>query len=273
MLVAALAIFPVTNSAAVPVAALLRAAVLSFVRVSGLFAFAPIVGSSAVPVRGKAVFAMLLAWLITPIAMVHSVGAVLGPQEIFGELAVGMVFGLTLTLMSEMLTFAGQVAGLQFSFSLVNVLDPNSRIETPVMGQLFGLLGTLTLIAAGLDRVMIAAFLRTYNVVPPGMAVLSARTGASLVAMAGGIFLAGVELVTPILAATLLVEFSISLMGKLSPQLPVMSLTVPLKTLVGMATLIGSLALWPRFIEARFSALLDAAGMLVAQMAPAVGGR
>jgi flagellar biosynthetic protein FliR len=77
----------------------------------------------------------------------------------------------------------------------------------------------------------------------------------------------------PILAATLLVEFAVALMGKLSPQLPVMAVTVPLKTMVGMVTLIGSLALWPRFIEGRFSALLDAAFALIAHMAPAAGGR
>jgi len=45
-------------------------------------------------------------------------------------------------------------------------------------------------------------------------------------------------------------------------------LTVPLKTLTGFVLLIGSLALWPRFIEARFSNLLDVAERLIAQ-----GGR
>ena len=74
---------------------------------------------------------------------------------------------------------------------------------------------------------------------------------------AGGIFLAGVELAAPVLAATMLVEIAVALMGKLSPQLPVMSLTVPIKTLTGFAILAGSLALWPRFIEARFAGLLD----------------
>jgi flagellar biosynthetic protein FliR len=66
-----------------------------------------------------------------------------------------------------------------------------------------------------------------------------------------------------VLAATLLVEVAISLLGKLSPQLPVMSLSVPLKTLTGFALLIGSLALWPRFIEARFAGLLDLAEQLI----------
>jgi hypothetical protein len=77
------------------------------------------------------------------------------------------------------------------------------------------------------------------------------------------VFLAAVELAAPILAATMLVEVAISLLGKLSPQLPVMSLTVPMKTLTGFALLTGSLALWPRFIEARFSSLLDLAERLI----------
>jgi flagellar biosynthetic protein FliR len=42
-----------------------------------------------------------------------------------------------------------------------------------------------------------------------------------------------------------------------------MALTVPLKTLTGFALLIGSLALWPRFIEARFGSLLDLAERLI----------
>jgi flagellar biosynthesis protein FliR len=61
----------------------------------------------------------------------------------------------------------------------------------------------------------------------------------------------------------MLVEIAISLMGKLSPQLPVMNLTVPVKTITGLLILAGSLALWPRFVEARFASLLDFAERLI----------
>ena len=83
--------------------------------------------------------------------------------------------------------------------------------------------------------------------------------------MLSGSFFAALELAAPVLAATVLVEISVALLGKISPQLPVISLTIPLKTLTGFAMLIGSLALWPRFIEARFSSLLDVAEKLIAQ--------
>ena len=55
-----------------------------------------------------------------------------------------------------------------------------------------------------------------------------------------------------------------ALAGKLSPTLPVMALTVPVKTLLGYGVLIGALALWPHWIEGRFAALLDEAGRMLA---------
>jgi flagellar biosynthetic protein FliR len=153
---------------------------------------------------------------------------------------------------------------LQFSFSLVNLLDPASNIQTTLLGDLFQLLGTLVVIAAGLDRILLASMVRTFRAVPLGGFVFAPAGGRVVIGAASGIFLAAVELAAPILAATLLAEVAVALLGKLSPQLPVMALTVPIKTLTGFTLLIGSLALWPRFIEARFAALLDMAEHLIA---------
>ncbi len=125
-------------------------------------------------------------------------------------------------------------------------------------------MGTLVLITAGLDRILLASMVRSFRVVPLGAYAFAPPAALAIVRAAGGIFLAALELAAPVLAATLLVEVAVALLGKLSPQLPVMSLTVPLKTLTGFVILTGSLALWPRFIEARFAGLLDMAERLIA---------
>jgi flagellar biosynthetic protein FliR len=104
---------------------------------------------------------------------------------------------------------------------------------------------------------------RSFHAAPLGGFVFAPASARVLVGAASGIFFAAVELAAPVLAATLLAEVAVALLGKLSPQLPVMALTVPLKTLTGFALLIGSLALWPRFIEARFGSLLDLAERLI----------
>lgn len=242
----------------------LSAMALTLVRVSGIVVFAPFLSSSALPMRAKVVFVGVVAFLLAPlIASMPNTHAEIGFGPVTGELAVGLVYGIVLAFLNETLLFAGEIVGLQFSFSTVNLLDPTSSIQTSLMSDLFQLMGTLTVIASGLDRILLASLARSFRAVPLGSYVLLPVTAQAIVQAAGGIFLAAVELAAPVLAATMLVEIAVALLSRLSPQLPVMSLTVPFKTMVGFGVLTGSMALWPRFIEARFAGLLDMAERLL----------
>ncbi len=244
----------------------LEAMTLVLVRVSGLMVFAPVFSSQAIPPRIKAGFVLSVAFLIGPVvAGFPGAHAALGIMPVLGELSVGLIFGLTLSLLFEALEFAGQVMGFQFSFSLVTLMDPNAQTPTPLMGQMFGLLGTLVVLGAGLHRTVLAALFRTFATAPVGTVTLDPRAGWALVTMASGIFSAALQLSAPVIAATLLAETAVALAGKVAPQLPAMVISVPVKTLLGYGVLIGSLALWPQWIEARFAALLDEGGRLLAR--------
>jgi flagellar biosynthetic protein FliR len=262
-----------TDSAQLDWTTFLSAMTLALVRVSGMVVFAPFFSSAALPMRAKAMLVLCVAFLLAPlVATLPNAHVEIGFRSLLGEVGVGLVYGLALALLNEMLLFAGQIAGVQFSFSLVNLMDPSTQIETPLLGDLFQLMGTLVVVAAGLDRILLASLVRSFRAVPLGSYALAPVAALALVRAAGGIFLAGVELAAPVLAATMLAEIAVALMGKLSPQLPVVSLTVPIKTLTGFAILAGSLALWPRFIEARFAGLLDLAERLIATPTAGLGG-
>jgi flagellar biosynthesis protein FliR len=242
----------------------LSAMTLVLVRISGLMVFAPVFSSAAIPMRMKAAFVLVVSFLLAPVVGAFPRTHVeLGVVPLLGELSIGLVLGLTLSLLDEVLRFSGQVMGFQFSFSLVNLLDPNSTIETPLLGQVFGWLGTLVILGAGLHRTLLAALMRTFATAPVGTVTLDPRAGLALVGQAGGIFAAALQLAAPVVAATLLAETAVALAGKLAPQLPVMAIDIPAKTLLGYTVLIGSLALWPHWIEARFDLLLDEAGRLL----------
>src|SRR5581483_10984944 len=140
----------------------LSALTLALVRISGMIVFAPFFASTALPVRTKAAFAGAMAFLLAPlVASLPNARAEISFSSLLGELAIGLVYGLSLALLNEMLLFAGQIAGLQFSFSLVNLLDPASSIQTPLLGDLFQLMGLLVLITAGLDRILLASMARS----------------------------------------------------------------------------------------------------------------
>lgn len=243
----------------------LTACLLVLTRLSGLMVFAPFFSSPAIAPRIKAGFVFSMTVLLAPaVAVVPNANTNLDMSSVLGELGVGVLLGLSLMLLNEALLFAGTLLGMQFSFSLVNLMDPNSMIETPVLGQMLGWLGVLVVIGSGLDRTLLAALVRTFGAVPVGHAVVQGKTGAALASMASGIFFAGLQLAAPVMAAALVVEVTIGLISRMSPQLPAMVLGVPVKTLVCYGVLVGSLAVWPVWIERHFTSLLDAAGKLIA---------
>jgi flagellar biosynthetic protein FliR len=242
----------------------LTAGMLVMVRLSGLFVFAPIFSSAAISMRVKAGFVFAMTVLLAPsVSLIPGARPVLDYSALLGELGVGLIFGFSLSLLNEALNFAGAMLGMEFSFSLVNLLDPNSKVETAVLGQMLGWMGILILLGAGLDRTMIAALVRSFVVVPVGRGMVEASTGVAMVRMTGGIFLAGLQLASPVIAAALAVEVTVGMIGKLAPQLPTQIVGIPLKTITCYVVLIGSLGVWPRWVESHFTALLDSAGKLL----------
>jgi flagellar biosynthetic protein FliR len=244
----------------------LSAMVLVVIRLSGLMLFAPVFSSDAIPARVKVLFVLATAILLAPVvSAVPLAHADLGVLPLVGELSVGLIFGIGLSMLNEMLLFAGQVLGFQFSFSLVNLLDPNSSVQTPLMGQLFTLVGMLVLVAAGLHRTILLALIHSFVDLPVGSVLFGSDSGQLLVKLMSGVFFTGLQLASPVLAVTLLAEVVVAVLGKVSPQLPVMIISVPVKTLIGYTVLIGTLALWPYFIESHFLSILKNIEDLVRQ--------
>ena len=240
-------------------------AALVAIRLSGLMLFAPVLSSAAVAPRIKAGLVGAMTLLMAPAvsAMQQAVTEVT-LSGVLGELSVGLVMGLSVSLLMEMLNFAGALLSMEFSFSLVNLVDPNSMVETPVLGQMLGWVGVLVLLGAGLHRTLLTAMLGSFTAVPAGHAVLAAKSGPALAHMASGIFTAGVQLAAPVIAAAMAVEVTVGLVARLAPQLPAMVLSVPLKTMVSYVVMIGSLAIWPGFLERHFDSLLAAAKAMLA---------
>jgi flagellar biosynthetic protein FliR len=228
----------------------LTAALLILVRVSSMFVFCPPFATKAIPVRIKVGLSLALTIVVTL-------------SGILGELAVGLLLGFCVTLLQETMSFAGYLLNLEFSFSLVNVMDPTTSVQSPLMEQFSQLILATVLFTGGYYRVVIEAFYRTLVVVPAGQARFDAMVAPTVVHMFGGILIAGLQLAMPVMAATFLVQIVIALIGRIAPSLPVMVVGIPIKTLTGFVVLIGSLGLWPSFIDSHFSSLLDAAMQLM----------
>src|SRR5262249_21683128 len=102
-------------------------------RVGGIMTFAPFLGSSTVPARIKVTLTLVITALLYPVCSVPAIVFTAGgwTRLVAVEAALGLALGLCLQFAIEAALVAGQLAGFQFGFSLVNVIDPQTNVDTP----------------------------------------------------------------------------------------------------------------------------------------------
>jgi flagellar biosynthesis protein FliR len=238
------------------------------VRLGGLMTFAPFLGSTSIPWKVKSALAVVLTAVLAPAyssrlphtAPENWVGA------IAGELMVGLGMGLTMELVFEAARFAGQMLGFQFGYSLVNVIDPQSQVEISVLNFFHYTVLLLIFLQADLHHWLFRMLVRSFDLVPPGAAIVSSGTVIGLFHSAANIFLLGLQLASPALVITVMIDIAMSFMAKASPQLPVMSVGLPAKMLAGYAVIWSSVVFWPALANKWFYAALQASDHLLRSM-------
>jgi flagellar biosynthesis protein FliR len=224
------------------------------VRLTGLMLFAPFFGSIAIPVRVKAVLVFALTLLLYP-----TVGQVINPQTVsnwpflvFTEFLVGMGMGLATNLVFEAVQLTGQVLGVQMGYSLVNILDPQTQVDTTVVAVFYQSIVMLLFLRLDVHYWLLRAVGNSFRYMPPGSAHLNGVFTVSMLNAAGDIFGLGVQIAAPVLSATLAADIILGLLGKASPQMPLMQLGPAVKSLLGIAVLIATMKYWPDLFHRLF---------------------
>ncbi|HZQ23465.1 MAG TPA: flagellar biosynthetic protein FliR [Terriglobales bacterium] len=241
-------------AATIDIDRILTAAVLTGSRISGLMVFAPFLGSVSIPMQVKAGLVCLLTFLLYPLCGVprmHLSGLAWG-TVMLSELLIGLLLGLVLQFIFEAVQLAGHMLGVQMGFSLVNVLDPQTQVDTPVLAIFNQLVALLIFLQLDVHHWIVRAIVRSFAYLPPPVTDISFALSESLLRAAAGIWITGLQIAAPALLATMMTDIVLGFVGKASPQLPVLFVGLSLKTLLGLVVVIAGLALWPQKLEHHF---------------------
>lgn len=224
------------------------------VRIGGLMVFAPFTGSAAISAPVKAVLTLLITALVYPISPVIAINAsaVGWMKVVAGEAVIGMALGLLLQFSFEAAQFAGQIFGIQTGFSLVTLLDPQTQADSPSLAVFTQLMVLLLFLEMNVHHWMLRGVVASFSYLPPGSLGSLRILTAGLFKAAGELWLAGLQMAAPVLAATMLVEITLGFIGKAAPQLPATLAGLPVKSLLGLVVLAIAAAGWPRFFERQF---------------------
>ena len=121
---------------------------LILLRVSALLIVAPIFGHRLFLARAKVGLAVMVSMVIFPIVDRFDVPVGFLPYAVMmvGEVIMGLVIGYAVLLLFIGIQFAGQLAGLQMGFGIVNVIDPASHDQVSIIGQFLNILAILLML-------------------------------------------------------------------------------------------------------------------------------
>jgi flagellar biosynthetic protein FliR len=231
----------------IPLLAIISGFLTIGVRLTGLMLFAPFFGGTAIPARIKAGLVLALTVLLFP-----TVGKDIGtyalmdwPIMIFTEFLIGVGMGIATNVVFEAAALAGQVLGIQMGYSLVNILDPQTQVDTTVIPVFYQTMVMLLFLRMDVIYWLLKAIGNSFLYLPPGTTHLSGMFTQSVVSTGGQMFGLGVQIAAPVLSATLVTDILLGLLGKAATTMPLIVLGPAVKSLLGISILIATLKFWP----------------------------
>ena len=243
---------------------------LILLRVSAVLIAAPIFGHRSFLSRGKIGLAFMVSLIVFPLVADRGFEV---PTGIFAyvfmmisEVIMGLILGFIVLLIFVGIQFAGQLAGLQMGFGIVNVIDPQSSNQISILGQFLNILAILILLSLNGHHVILNGLLHSFDVVPLGGVTLVAPVMERLIAMSAAIFVVAVKIAAPILVALFLISVAMGILARTVPQMNVFIIGFPVQIGVGLMALTLSLPLFyvmmERIIEALGRDLVAVIGLL-----------
>ena len=221
-------------------------------RVSGVFAFLPLAAFRAAPEASKIVLSLAMTLMLrsswkTPMSAEVSIGRVVA--GIAGEMAIGLAIGISLTIVFEVFQMAAQAVSLQAGLGYASTVDPTSGADSTVLLTIAQLTAGLLFFVSGADRLLVKALAESLRIAPPESFKLNQASAMAIVHFGATIFSSGLRLAAPMIALLLLADASLAVLGRIQPQLHLISLTMPLKLSATMLILSATIVLQPGFFE------------------------
>lgn len=213
-------------------------------RMTGMVVLGPVFGHPHVPIQVRAFLVLALSLVITPVLVGTSFLTLPVPESLFEyaglmvvELALGIALGLGVSTIISGLQMAGSLIDQQIGTSLGSVFNPQFQNDSSLSGELLNQLGLAVFLIAGGHLLMISALIDTFQALPVGYAWVSADLIELLSSFVHQSLVLAVQVSAPVMATMALVGLAIGFLGHSIPQLNVMVVGFPVRTLVGLLLL------------------------------------
>lgn len=194
---------------------------LPLVRILGLFAADPLLGSGRIPVRIRVAAALLIAVVLVPTLPPPPPVALSGPAGwglVIQQFLIGVSIGFVVRLVFTAIEVAGELIGLQMGLGFATFIDPAHSTPVPVLTTFLSTLAYLFFLSIDGHHHVITALAQSFQALPPGKWP-DGQLFMGVVQTASDVFSSGVRIALPLVIVLLFTNLTLGVMTRASPQI------------------------------------------------------
>ncbi|MFM8454537.1 MAG: flagellar biosynthetic protein FliR [Gammaproteobacteria bacterium] len=208
-----------------------------FIRILSFVMFSPILGAKLVLGKIKIVFSVLVSFLLFQGLQLNPNVEVLNVFSlillIVSEFLVGIAMAFVVQLLFQTITAGAEIISAQTGFSFAMLFDPSVETSVPVIGQFYLLMTTLIFLKMDAHLELISILKQSFVFLDLNHNFHNINW-QDLVSMLGILLGLALKIALPLLTLLLIVNIAFGLMTKISPQLNVFTLGLPLTLLISL---------------------------------------
>ncbi|RHW39631.1 flagellar type III secretion system protein FliR [Lysinibacillus yapensis] len=226
---------------------------LIIVRVSAFFVSAPFFSYRTIPPQVRIALAVILS-----LTMYYTLNAEAISIDgnyillVLKEAIIGLTIGLVAYIIMTAVQIAGGFIDFEMGFSMANIIDPQTGVQTPLMGQFFNFLILFVLLSINGHHLMLDGIFYSYHFLPIDQVFPNygnEEIPEFMIKLFGSVFAIAFQMSAPIVATLFLVTMALGITGKTVPQLNIFVVGFPIKIIIGFLVLIISMGVMIEVME------------------------
>lgn len=240
----------------------LTALLWPFLRIGAMLMAAPVFGARNVPVSARALLALMLALLVTPLLPplpavdpLTAAGLLIALQQI----GLGLAMGFILQMVFSTLAQAGEAMALSMGLGFASINDPQNGLSVPVVSQYYVIIATLVFLLLDGHLAAFGILVDSFTRLPIGVEGLDADSLWRIIVWGTNMYAHALFVALPVITAMLLVNLALGVVTRAAPQLNIFAVGFPAMLLIGLLAMMFSMPA----LQVQFERILhDAFGLL-----------
>ena len=213
---------------------------LIFLRISSYFFATQIFFPSGTPGIFKGAFSLIISYGIVSSVDYNSLLNIDSNYLLafygVSEIMTGLILGYITNLIFQVAKFAGGWMDIHAGFSMVNVLDPATKMSSTLLGNLSYFIGLVFFFIIGGQRLLVKLIVESIQIVPLGKTIVYQETAMGVIDTIIKYFTLGVKIAVPVVIIIVITDVCLGLISRTVPTIPIMIFGMPIKNILGFVT-------------------------------------